>query len=92
MSFQENLESLEANHLALQLCNGFNQKPATKTLKVFWASHRGFTRSIHFLQGREPTNADLHRFAVLGWAVEYLQAGFFQHFWGISLGKTKSAR
>lgn len=25
-------------------------------------------------QGREPTNADLHRFAVLGWAVEYLQA------------------
>ncbi|CAE7254397.1 ERG20 [Symbiodinium sp. CCMP2592] len=25
-------------------------------------------------QGREPTNADLNRFAVLGWAVEYLQA------------------
>eukprot|EP00913_Durusdinium_trenchii_P009713 g9126.t1 len=25
-------------------------------------------------QGREVTNADLHRFAVLGWAVEYLQA------------------
>lgn len=25
-------------------------------------------------QGREPSNADLHRFAVLGWAVEYLQA------------------
>ena len=24
-------------------------------------------------QGREVTNADLHRFAVLGWAVEYLQ-------------------
>lgn len=25
-------------------------------------------------QGREPSNADLNRFAVLGWAVEYLQA------------------
>lgn len=25
-------------------------------------------------QGREPTNADLNRFAVLGWAIEYLQA------------------
>lgn len=25
-------------------------------------------------QGKEPTNSDLHRFAVLGWAVEYLQA------------------
>ena len=25
-------------------------------------------------QGREPSNADLTRFAVLGWSVEYLQA------------------
>lgn len=93
MSFQGNLESIEANHLALQLCNGFNQKPATKTLKVFWASHRGFTRSIVISSRAE--NRQMPTFIVLQcwvglWST--FRPGFVQHFWGISLDKTKSAR
>ena len=55
----------------------------TGQLRSDQVSYAGLTRALHTasimicapaFQGREPTNADLNRFAVLGWAVEYLQA------------------